>query len=191
MALTILVTGAVSMLVLVSAMSVARSVSELQTVAVNLAREGIEFSRSIRDSNWLQNIAFDTTLNIDDTHSFVPKLDPSTNLVALDFSPQTIDDAAWTKIFKYNELSTYFGLMVNFQATPPPGSDLTATPFQRIVYAYPICEDGSVLTSGQCSDMTYTEIGLKIVCEVQWSERNRTHRVKLEEDLYDWQRGGR
>ena len=58
-AIAILIVGTVSMLGMVFAMLIARTAAEYETVATNLAREGIEAVRNFRDTNWINNVAFD------------------------------------------------------------------------------------------------------------------------------------
>jgi len=59
-AIAILIVGLIGLMVLVSATISASSVSASRLLAANLAQEGIELVRGIRDSNWLQGQAWDT-----------------------------------------------------------------------------------------------------------------------------------
>lgn len=61
--LTIGITGAVSLITYsISSVAIAKS----QVIATNLAQEGIELVRSIRDSNWLEDVAWDNGLGAGD-----------------------------------------------------------------------------------------------------------------------------
>ena len=54
-ALTILIVGVVASMRLIGAASITNQISKERVVATNLAREGIEAVRSIRDTNWLRS----------------------------------------------------------------------------------------------------------------------------------------
>jgi len=54
-ALTILIVGVVASMRLIGAASITNQLSKERVIATNLAREGIEAVRSIRDTNWLRS----------------------------------------------------------------------------------------------------------------------------------------
>src|SRR5262245_35142172 len=61
-ALTIIITSISSALALVQSSITASRVGGSQIIAANLAREGIEVVRSLRDGNWLSGNGFDEGL---------------------------------------------------------------------------------------------------------------------------------
>lgn len=148
-----------------------QSASELQLVANNLAREGIEVVRNVRDTNWLADQAWDTGLISDGTA--VPKFDPSTN--------------TWTTDFTFNGPTTVYksgGIYIQ-------GGSGQLTIYSRLLTLKNICQaaDGTetIIAAGDAC-VASLKIGLKIESQVNWSERGRSHTVTLTDLLYAWKK---
>lgn len=175
--------------------------------AMNLAREGIEIVRNIRDSNWLTSgSAWDTGIagevGAADTYA-IPVIPPSTiidpvaDVTSINFLPNSWTDtdiscggAVCSKVYlsqgDYVQ-GSYFG---------------DDTRFYRLLKLVPLCidtlnpDDDPLLsptndnTSGDdCGVIgpTFEEVGLQVTSEVRWPDNGITaHRVILEDRLYDW-----
>jgi len=183
-AFSILITGAVSLLVLVVASSTARGLAENQTVASNFAREGIEVVRNVRDTNWLEGDAFDDGLTAPvNDYTFAPRFDPTTNLWSLIPDPDAISDVAGV-VYRFDS-GPHAGVFTQTDSGLPAGA--VATPYRRLLTLDEICESGAFAVSGtSCAGMSELKIGIRVVSDVEWVERGRTHRVSIEERIYDW-----
>ncbi len=160
-----------------------------RVIAINLAREGIEIAKQIRDSNWLAGNSFDLGLTSagtpgDYTASLVwdgvistPSFDFSTNLIT-DGNAQVIRSTAVSPS----------GMYANLNTAPPIGG--AATPFTRLTTFSPICIDASnahtVIVSGVCSDYGQVKGGIRIESRVEWLRKGSTIRSVIYEDIYDW-----
>ena len=187
-AIFVIVTGIVAVLALSIITITAARESIMQVEAVNLAREGIEVVRSIRDSNWLSIQAGELSAdNWDDglylltdyeaVSEFYPVDDPDTSEIDAGKWELNYDAAAEDQRLKILTDGTY----VHFQYTvgEPTG-------YYRNIITLPICEDESVISSGACSDSGQEKIGIKVTSTVTWQEPNRTNTTAVEEDIYNW-----
>src|SRR3989338_5313329 len=169
--IAILMTVSSAILALTTSNLVGQKESEFQIVANNLAREGVEVTRNIRDANWLAGRDWDEGL-IDPlgiSHRATAEFDAANNLWRLNFAP-TSDVLYFSSNAGYN----YAGL-----GQP--------TIFKRLLILEDICQ-----VSGAAEEIKFPclggeqKIGIKVKAEVNWSERNRNRQVFLEETLYDW-----
>ncbi len=155
-------------------------------IATNLAREGIELVRNIRDSNWIDPAdpkpSWDEGLNADPTA--VPVID-GTNPVALDFGAANIGDTSYTQLLLSGSEYWQGGPAVDGNAT-----------FFRLITFSTICrapggtetiEESENGPGNICSNSNDTEVGLKVVSEVRWPSAGSGRRVIVEERIYDWQ----
>lgn len=181
----IVATSIASALTLVQSSISASRESEASIVAGNLAREGIEVVRAIRDSNWLAGDPWDDGLASDPSpldHTGVPILDTATGSWSIKFEPNTMADA-YTRIYRYIS-GENVGLHVN-AAAPPPSSQ--KTPYSRLVTLDPICGDPArtVVPSGS-SCAPFPKIGIRATSRVDWIVTARNRHLEVVEDLYDW-----
>ncbi len=197
-ALSILITGIVTLMALVVSASIAQSLSVHETIGSNLAREGIEVVVAKRNDNWINNLPFDSGLTVGTDYAFGLSFDPIINGWTFVNIPGTgepnslSDDLA--KVYQYDDSfngGKDAGLYVQgtVSGSPPAGTDPTI--FRRLVTVDPICvndTDGNetIVTSGSACGSGTTKRGGRITSAVQWAERNRTHDVKLVETVYDW-----
>lgn len=182
-AIGILLIVVVAILALTISNIVGQKESEFQITANNLAREGIEVVRNIRDSNWLKGERWDDGLIDDGTAIPVFEYEGGwINQWSLDFNP---DDPTTVYIFGgvYNQQSAG-------QSTV--GS---LTVYNRLLKFYNICRytkggnEGreEIKNLGQdCQSGNQEKVGLKIESLVIWTERERQRQVKLEDLLYAW-----
>ncbi len=192
-------------LALVSALGLATSNLKNQAVgaarltASNLAREGIELARNIRDTNWLSDLPGDKwNFGLKDSNGTVHCAIIVSEAAQISFSfrqcPNTENnqldyyDAAY-RLFRGND-GGYFQA-----AQVPVGSE--ATLFYRTMRLDPVClatKDGQpineVLESpdGQCPvvDNTPTTIGVRVTSIVAWKQGGGAHSVVLAQDLMNW-----
>ena len=160
-----------SILGLVIANVVGQSASELQLVANNLAREGIEVVRNIRDSNWLADLDWDSGLVGDGTA--VPSFD--------------ITDNIWTLNFTFNELTPVYraGGVYNHDGSGEP------TVYRRLITLRNVCWEktpGTETVAAGTTCTASTKIGLKVESQVSWFERGRDHSITLSSLLYAWKK---
>ena len=171
-AIGILLMVAGAILALATANTVGQKASEFQIRANNLAREGIEVVRSIRDANWLAGEDWDTGL-IGQTAVAQFQFDPVTydSTWQLDFTPGADD-------------TLYLDLSTGVHSHSAGGQ---RTVFQRTIAIEEICLD---TTTGEESIETtcvgQDKIGLRVTSTVAWPERGRNNEISLEDLLYAW-----
>lgn len=155
------------------------NISAQQVIAVNLAREGVEIVRNIRDSNWLAGLPFETDIigTPSDTEGILA-FDPAAGTWQVDFGPDDFSDPD-TIIYRNDQSGTYQG--VHRQAQP---SGYTPTIYRRLLYINPICANAMNDFSSNCGVGQLR--GLRILSTVQWSERGNTRSFSVEERLFDW-----
>lgn len=157
-----------------------QQVSEQQIVAQQLAREGIEVARNLRDSDWLAGIATTNTLKT-----------TAREFVAARF---TASPPSWV----LNEL----GVCTDWPLCPlwitPAGvyahdsTGALATPFYRYLTHDLICYNltSGVLTlatgEGATCGAGTQRIGTRVTSEVRWTSGNAAKSVRLYDYLYDW-----
>ncbi|MBI4281523.1 hypothetical protein HY625_01740 [Candidatus Uhrbacteria bacterium] len=169
-ALGIIITGVIAALTLAIANLSGSVASETRIVGANLAREGVEVARNIRDSNWIAGASWDASLA------------DGTYLVA------------WNAVAKKMELTPVSG------AAPDPeqfrmyhaaasglfmsdGSAGDRTRFSRRVTLAPLCAVGASACAGA------SRIGIRVSAQVGWDERGATPvkpQVHVVADLYQW-----
>lgn len=150
--------------------------SEFLIVANNLAREGIEVVRHLRDSNLLSEGDWDDGLKT--AGAYRPVFDPKDNTWSLvPFSSTDTGRLYLTGIGAYSYVETN-----NF-----------ATPYFRRLDLQFICLDisenpgkGTEIIKDECDNSNEKKIGLKIRSVVTWTEKDRPHQVMIEDLLYDW-----
>ncbi|MBI4117525.1 MAG: hypothetical protein HY453_00355 [Parcubacteria group bacterium] len=134
---------------------------ELQSsmIGSQLAWEGVEVVRNIRDSNWLSQSPWDTGMSgIADTTA-IPAFDPEAGSWTLDFAPSGFSDAA---AVVYRDQGVYR------QSTA--GATGNATVFRRLITIDP---EG-------------TDFRKKITSEVRWTEKGKERSVMAIGELYHW-----
>jgi Tfp pilus assembly protein PilV len=183
-AISVLVVGVVSEISLVSAMVVSRTTAEYETVATNLAREGIEVVRNVRDTNWMNNVAFDTGLFAQTRYclSFEPTNSDGNHPNGWRLGTATLSSTL--TVMKYTA-GPYIGFYTQVCTGETAKWTVVATIYTRTVTTQDICSDGSVKAAG-VSCTAGTSVGALITSLVNWSERGRPHSITLVEKIYDW-----
>lgn len=187
----IIVTAVSSALTLVSSSIKAEKESESLLAAGNLAREGIEAVRSIRDSNWLAGATWDANLTgpgfTNRDYDGVPVYSPTTNLWSMDFTSNAISHTHG-RVYRYTSGGggAYIGLHV--QAAAQPGGTVV-TPFRRFVTMRLLCDNGAggytvVATGADCA--AQERVGREVQVEVTWLVANQTKRIRMVERMFNW-----
>ena len=183
-AITVIVTSIASALALVQASITASRVGGQQIVAANLAREGLEVVRSLRDTNWLKSQSFQVGLvDAGGNKTIRPLLD--------------LESGAWTPSFAATSLanpnaSVYLTPSGIFAQADAPPSGSTVTPYSRVVTLQHLCRDNAssveriVGGSGTCLG-TETLVGLAVSSSVRYRGVSGNYQtLVVEERLYDW-----
>ncbi len=190
----IIVTAVGAALTLVYSSIAAAKESESRLVATNLAREGVEVVRAIRDSNWLAGDDWDDGLEgPSNDYSGILVFNASGKSWAVDFSPADIDDPE-TKVYRQAVAGgpEQPGLML--QGIPQPaGTDETV--FRRIVHLKALCSTvvGSTpnfiaYEAKDDGEACLTEkIGIEVRSEAGWiGAGDSLHMVSAVERIFDW-----
>ena len=210
----IIVSCVVTTLGLVIATTMTSNVSKTEILASNLAREGIEIARSIRDDNWLaldshlagttawnDNLFSGTSPNIqyNAIATFLPD-DGTWSLAFGDFSIGSETDA--TAVY----LNPATGVYAQVADTPllscPDGPLCHFQPinYWRVISLDPICWSNNpdtgipdpsteqiVTDNRDCSEYVgSTQVGVQVRSRVRWLEHGRPHTVDLVDELFDW-----
>ncbi len=195
-ALSIIITGLTAALALAVSNLSTTSDSGMRVIAGNLAREGAEAVRNIRDSNWLKGctdpsnpeecFVWDSRLLAEDSvgdHTAILEFrknpPPGEDNWILNFSPDSIDGE--------QAVLRLDGNIYNHASGSP-------SPFRRLITIDEICETGSssceddICVQGEeCPrDPVNTKIGIRVLSEVKWRERGREHSLIIEDRLFNW-----
>lgn len=155
--------------------------SKVNTIALNLAREGIELIRAKRDSNWLAANAWDQGLYSGSDYSAIAYFDTKQLEWVLDFTPQNIESDE-TRLFYDSQ---------NLLYTHINSEDAEKTNFYRLISLFPICENiqdktESVKVNGeQCSELE-KKIGIHIRSEVLSKQGVKSRTFTIDDKLYNW-----
>ncbi|MFH1610732.1 MAG: hypothetical protein ABIA91_02465 [Patescibacteria group bacterium] len=177
-ALGILVVGIISVISLSTASISLSKTSEQQIVVANLAREGLEVVREVRDFSKSGNVS--SVFSDSDTRFFNTDDDPLTT--EIDAGCYIVDASA------------NFGLKTLATDVLCTGDNFTVTSCSncRIYYNELTNLYSHTATGLQTSFYRVVKIvntsatEKKILSKVFWTERNRTHEILLETHLTDW-----
>jgi type II secretory pathway pseudopilin PulG len=195
--ISILLIGVLGVASLGIAMVSQARLSNSQAVATQLAREGVEVVRSIRDSNWLAAedgtaVDFITGLSAGNDYSLAPEWDSALNVWILDFAPQTFGDCFTgfdcTRVYQ-NTLPPY----EYAQFSSAPAATWAETPYQRVLNLFPICRSTTdeLVEAPLTVDLTTCAagevvVGIDVQAQLQWEERGISKSSVVEEYIYDW-----
>lgn len=195
-ALGILMMGVIGFSTLTTATIVTSRTSELRITAANLAREGVEVARNIRDSNWLkidagQAVNWNNDLAAGTDYTAVATFTQGSGEWTLDFTGVANIGDSKAKIYYYDSINS---LYLQPQPPPPPlPATIKETPFKRLITLNLICRDSSaneeIRSSGNICSPGFSQVGIDVVSHVQWGEAGRTHNIEQEEKLYNWRIG--
>ncbi len=159
-----------------------------QVTAMNLAREGIELAKQLRDSNWLGGKNFDDGMfNLNDVTDYTGTPHWFGNdMPSFQFTANSLGDGDTIVLALTDPGTPEF--YANQTLQPPIIG--TPTPFQRLVTFHPICGDEThVLDSGlNCSSIQVDtpKIGVRVESHVSWVRKGKQNDTMIFTDLYDW-----
>lgn len=158
-----------------------QEISSDRVVASNLARQGVEFVKSVRDSNWLAGNAFNAGLQSGTDYTGVPIMDTGGVFTGFDFTASTIDTDNWTAIKTSSVAPTTGALMGQ-----GPSFTGTATIFKRLVTMQPICSDGTIRVEGAACVSPLYVAGIRITSQAIWDRRGNRRQSVIVDEIYDW-----
>ncbi len=189
-AIGIIITGVVSSTSLMVQNQISSEDAQKRLVAVNLAREGLEIVRNMRDTNWLsceisQGILncnnWDQGISFGSDTTAVPVFNALDNSWLIDFTADSIhhDDA---RIWRRNSGDpAAIGAQFNSDQQTPDDSVLTN--YRRILELKSICSDKTI--ADECSG-GLTKIGIRVQSKVSWLDRGKESEIVIEERLFNW-----
>ena len=186
---SILVVGLIGYLALAVKTLALEPIGKDKLIATELAQEGIEIIRNIRDTNWMDDtVSFDYGLFNALDYTLVVNYDTSVDDLINDasdyFGPQQIDSIN-TELYYDSLTDNYLHLFV------PPTADQKKTKFKRLIKTEPICDcftcctvDNICQSGDNCGDDD--KIGIQITSLVQWKSKGLNYQVEVIEQIYDW-----
>lgn len=162
-AITILTMAVGGSFILIQQTLIASSLNQSKLVAYYLTQEGIEIVRNIRDSNWLHQRS----------NPSIPWDEGLADDLTIGQSQDFIAD------YRTQELNSFVDVPLNLDIERvfynySPGDP---TPFKRKIS---ITKVDLLDTSDQ------EDYALKVLVQVEWSERGRNHSVEATEYIYNW-----
>ena len=154
----IIVLGLIGVLSLVVQNIQVKDFNQNTLVASQLAQEGLELTRNIRDGNWLASNWFGTGLVIEGDSDTITIYFDSDNIIIIDNDEVNINEDE--AILKKDNKGFY---------THSVGDD---TIFRRVVELK--------------NDNTENLAMIKVSSIVQWSNRGKTHQYQADTIFYDW-----
>ncbi|MFH1620796.1 MAG: prepilin-type N-terminal cleavage/methylation domain-containing protein [Patescibacteria group bacterium] len=153
-----------------------------EAVVVNMAREGVELAKSIRDSNWLASDQFDNGLHDGSDYTATPAWNGSSGSLFFDFEANNFSHGNTNVIQVTTSTAPAF-----FANNNPilPAYYTSSTEYQRLLTFHPICEDYTVLDSAAVCD-PQLKIGIRVEAKIQWLRKGVAKAFTIYEDLYDW-----
>lgn len=156
LAITIFILCIGGSFILIQQTIISVSLANSKLVAYYLAQEGIEMVRNIRDNNWLKQR----------TNPLVTWKDGlSVGAWEIDYNDSALTNEQARYLYFASTSGFYF-----YPDNPFPPSDYIKTNFKRKI----------TISQGATNDDLYIE------SKVEWTERTRTHNVKLDEHLFNW-----
>ena len=183
-AITVIITAISSSLALIQSSITATRIGGMQVVAANLAREGLEVVRAIRDPHWRKSRSFAVGLiDAGGNKTARPVLDAENGGWTLSFEPS--DLAAENAVVYVSDRGVYR----QADATPP---DSARSPYARVLTLQHVCRDDGtgverlVGSTASCLG-SETLAGLAVTSSVRWrGVGGRQQTLTAEERFYDW-----
>lgn len=183
-AITVIVTSISSSLALVQSSITATTNGGVQVTAANLAREGMEVVRAMRDTNWLKSQSFQVGLvDAGGSKTARPILDTADGTWSLSFAATSLT-AQNAAVYL-----TADGLYLQADAQP---SGSVVSPYTRVVTLQHLCRDNTTgserAVGGNATCLgSETLVGLLVDSTVRWRGVSGIYQtLTVEERLYDW-----
>ncbi|MFA5124511.1 MAG: prepilin-type N-terminal cleavage/methylation domain-containing protein [Patescibacteria group bacterium] len=159
--------------------------SEMRIVAANLAREGVEITKNIRDSNWLR-----MARNIpDETYLWLWDRGLGDGVYTVDYKGGLSEVTANQSGKLFYDADGYYSAQV---------SDDTSF-FSRLITLTSICCNDNNPEDLKCDDTTYSspaddggcpnntlKIGININSRVIWTYSGQPRQLTVEDQLFNW-----
>lgn len=199
MAMLILSIALVGLLNLMAYLVRASKVNKDMIIALNLAREGVEVIRNVRDGNWLNACPtwggscshwttagglrsccqWDSGLNSGGDHTLALDFDATNNWYVLNYTPNDFSSAG---TLLYLDSATELYVTSAYMTGGSPASQ-----YRRLVTVDFICRDADenneqVITAGDCG--AQKKVGIQVTSTVQWNNGNND--LSLVDKLYNW-----
>lgn len=197
MSITILLVGVLAVVSLGIAMVSQARFTNAQVVASQLAREGVEVVRALRDSNWLEaedagGVDWNDGLFLGTDYSAVLEWDSSLNAWVVDFD--AIDFGSCATGFDCTRLYSNTATFESAQFSAVPPATWIETEYQRLVRLFPVCRslaDETIETTltadgTTCISGSEEQVGIDVQVEVRWEEKGISRSTLVEEYIYDW-----
>jgi len=189
-ALGIIVSGVVGMVSLTLSNQISSADSSERLIAANLAREGVEVARNIRDTNWLACEIAGGVLGCNDWDEGLTSVSDPTAVLLFD-----VDNNAWSLDFTPNDISHDYARIwrrtsgsaalvgAHFQSAEAAPVDSVLTSYRRLLSLYEICADKT--PSVNCPPIN-PKIGIRVQSNVQWETQGKVNELTFEERLFNW-----
>lgn len=169
--------------------------AETRIVAANLAREGIEAVKNLRDSNWIK-----INENATATGGLLWSWYQNTSNGLLDFNIGTVADLFGQDIYissTPDEDSPLNKLYLNAAGYFDHNPAGTSTAYSRVLIFSPICcIDALAGGDGKCDDYIFTtstscvgnkiKIGMDVISKVKWTVAGKPRAVIVEDQIFNW-----
>lgn len=180
-ALAVITTGVISGLSLTSYNLNTVFFSETRLIAANIAREGIEAVRQIRDSNWLGGAVWNQGIVVAGQYRLTVNFNQAANQWTTQSQSVDIDNCQACQLYLDKNTGVY-----SHNATGD------AMPYKRLLILREICWQGGVnnevvMAVGQiCPGGASVLAGWQVESLVKWQETAREHQLSVIDRLYDW-----
>ncbi|PIY97029.1 MAG: hypothetical protein COY66_01690 [Candidatus Kerfeldbacteria bacterium CG_4_10_14_0_8_um_filter_42_10] len=190
-AVSVILVGVVSTLVLTMATIRGGKASKQQVIAASLGREGAEVARMTRDNNWLSIEAsktrpssWDDNLGLSDDHTAIAIFNATNITWTLDYENGT----DFSTCLQDEKCRIFFkdGLYAQFAdpANRPLGWE--PTEYYRLISTLEICADYQSIPSDEFCPPANPKIGINVKSETRWFEKNNWRTLIFEDHLYNW-----
>lgn len=188
-ALAVIAVGLVGVLSLATSNVRNQGIGLSRLFANNLAREGVEIVRNMRDTNWLSEQPWYEGLAGSSSCAVLNAFDEP-----LDFVPCPSGGAFFDEKFRLyrfaNSRENETGALVSFDEYRQKGTKSAvegdATAFYRKIQLDPICltaeKDAETFTG--CAQEN--AIGMRVTSEVSWKQSGQDFLARIRENIYNW-----
>lgn len=162
-----------------------------RNIAINLAREGVEIVRNVRDSNWMRGcpnldkqadcLRWNSNLMDNVSARLIPYFDLAMKKWRFTVTNTDLNTCAQDKTCL---------MFINNQGIYSPNIEGDVTKFNRLIEINPICvDDNDCGGDGICQNgdsCLGEQVGMQVASLVRWLEGSVMKNVRQEERLYNW-----
>lgn len=173
--------------------------TETRIVAANLAREGIEAVKNLRDSNWIK-----INENVTTTGSTLWSWYQNTSSSVIDFNTGVVANLFGQDIYissTPNQDSPLNKLYLNADGFFDHNSSGTPTAYSRVLMFNAICCQDTTPVDDRCDDYSISTstistvcsggpakimIGISVVSKVMWNVAGKPRTIMVQDQLFNW-----